>query len=509
MKLNSISFKLNISIITSITLLMLAFSFYEYQVTKQQLFSQLNNQVERVIKRLQLSAPPVIWNYEFEILGRNVKSEMQAEFIKAIVIRNKTEVFTLKIMQGKEIVDSKAPPNQSEYSLIKTEPLIFDDSGEQKEVGELSIYVTTEMVEATLKNVVFRQILTIIGLNIVVNLLVMLILKSIVIQPLKSITFSVHELSEGEGDLTQRLDTSAKNELSLLASEINRFINKLHQTISQVLATSEALLNAAKETKINCDQNSEGVIQQQHDIDLVVTATTQLSGKVQDIVNNANGALDASTKANQLVQQSGETSQQAVTVIQTLESEVVNATQTIESLARESESIGSVLDVIRGIADQTNLLALNAAIEAARAGEQGRGFAVVADEVRTLAQRTQESITEIESMIQQLQASTGSSVTVMSNSLINAQKGVEAVENTCASIEGIDHSVDEMRQMNSIIADATVQQSDVINSINQSVIKISQICNEASNRSNLMISASDNTSQLANQLKQLVSQFKV
>ncbi|WP_444996644.1 methyl-accepting chemotaxis protein [Aliikangiella sp. IMCC44359] len=507
MNFRSISFKLNLLIIVVVTLLLCAFSFYNYHSTKIQLYQSLEKQVDRSLKRLQISSPPVIWNYEIEFLVRNVESEAQADFVKAIIIKNDTEIFTSKEKADGKLIDTQKPPNS--YAYVKEAPLIFDDSGEQKEVGKAFLYVDTQNIESTLQDFINRQIIQIIGLNIIVIIMVMLLLRNIVILPLIDMTSAVNELADGEGDLTQRLKASNGNELSALAEEINRFIEKLHTTISSVLETSDALLQASKETKENCDLNNDGALQQQHDIDLVVTATTELSASVNGVVKNAQGAQSSSSNANQLVIDINHTGQQAVSIIQQLKTEVNNATTAIETLAKESESIGSVLDVIRGIADQTNLLALNAAIEAARAGEQGRGFAVVADEVRTLAQRTQESIQEIESMIEKLRQSTDKGVKVMSASLTHAQTGVDAVQNTCSAIEGIKSSVNHIEEVNTVIANSTGEQSNVINSINESVIKISKICEEASSRANTMSEASDNAAELATKLKQLMSQFKV
>ena len=507
MNLQSISFKLNFLIIVVVTVLLSAFSYYDYRGTKADLFGNLDSQVERSLQRLQLSSPAVIWNYELEFLNKNVESEMQADFIKAIIIKNDSETFTSKEKRAGEITGSNGPPEA--FSYVKNARLVFDDSGEMKDVGEVSVYINTSAVDIALQNVIVRQIIQIIGLNVIVIVMVMFLLNRIVISPLAKITHAVNELADGEGDLTKRIETSANSELSALATEVNRFIEKLHETISRVLETSEGLLGTSDETKNNCDLNSKGVLQQQHDIDLVVSATTELSATIEGVVNNAKGALESSTNANRLVADSNQTGKHAVSIIQKLDQEVDNATAAIGELAKEGESIGSVLDVIRGIAEQTNLLALNAAIEAARAGEQGRGFAVVADEVRTLAQRTQESIQEIESMIQKLQSSTKTSVSVMSESRKHAQNGVDAVKETFSSIEGIEESVNHIKEMNTVIANSTGEQSSVIGSINESVITISKICEEGSARALTMADASDKNSALARELKSLMSQFKV
>ncbi|WP_404940751.1 methyl-accepting chemotaxis protein [Pseudomonas sp. 5Ae-yellow] len=202
---------------------------------------------------------------------------------------------------------------------------------------------------------------------------------------------------------------------------------RFQQTISQVAGSSSQLAAAAEETSAISVQTGSGVRQQTHEVAQVATAMHEMTTTVQDVARNAAGAAEASHQAEQEAQQGRKLATQTIDAIQTLAEEVERAADVIQSLEKESGNITSVLSVIQGTAEQTNLLALNAAIEAARAGEQGRGFAVVADEVRALASRTQQSTTEIQSMITRLQAGADQAVSVMQSSREKAGRGVEAV----------------------------------------------------------------------------------
>tara|TARA_B100001059_G_scaffold216856_1_gene235606 strand:- start:162 stop:1142 length:981 start_codon:yes stop_codon:yes gene_type:complete len=230
-----------------------------------------------------------------------------------------------------------------------------------------------------------------------------------------------------EGNLTARTNDRSKDELGRISQAFDRMAERFQQTISQVAGSSSQLAAAAEETSAISVQTGSGVRQQTHEVAQVATAMHEMTTTVQDVARNAAGAAEASHQAEQEAQQGRKLATQTIDAIQTLAEEVERAADVIQSLEKESGNITSVLSVIQGTAEQTNLLALNAAIEAARAGEQGRGFAVVADEVRALASRTQQSTTEIQSMITRLQAGVDQAVSVMQSSREKAGRGVEAV----------------------------------------------------------------------------------
>jgi methyl-accepting chemotaxis protein len=255
--------------------------------------------------------------------------------------------------------------------------------------------------------------------------------------------------------------------------------------------------------------SARNVERQRSETDQVATAINQMTATVQEVASNATNAAASANSADNNAKVGKEVVAATSDAISRLADEVENATNVIKGVEQDSASIGSVLDVIKGIAEQTNLLALNAAIEAARAGEQGRGFAVVADEVRSLASRTQESTQEIEEMIAKLQTGSKNAVGVMEQSREQAQAGVEQAREAAEALESITGAVATINDLNTQIASAAEEQSAVSEEINRSVVSISQISEETATGAEQTTSSANDLSKLAGDLQGLVSQFRV
>ena len=320
---------------------------------------------------------------------------------------------------------------------------------------------------------------------------------------------SLNDIASGEGDLTQRMDESGDNELAELAAAFNRFIEKIHALVSKVAATSQIVSESGKQLTELSVETKLNVNQQENKIELVATAMNQMTATVQEVARNALVASDAAQSADQDASNGNNVVAEVVRAINDLATEVKNTAETIHALDKSAEDIGTVLDVIKGIAEQTNLLALNAAIEAARAGEQGRGFAVVADEVRTLASRTQESTAEIQGIIEQLQAGAKAAVTAMEHGVGKTQTTVDRAQMAGDALSAITEAVSRIAEMNTQIATAAEQQSSVAEDINVNVVSMNTLSIQAAAGAENTAASSQELERHVQELQQMITMFKI
>ena len=346
------------------------------------------------------------------------------------------------------------------------------------------------------------------AIAILMVVLLLLIVRSIT-HPLQQAVSAMANIASGDGDLTRSLDTSGSDELTALARHFNAFTDKLRQVIRQSLDSAGELdkaANALDQVSGAAQQHSE---QQSQQMELVATAINEVTYGVQDVAKNAEHASSEVHAAEEQAQQGLQNIDASLRQINQLSGTINQAVEVIQTLAEESTQIGSVLEVIRSIAEQTNLLALNAAIEAARAGEQGRGFAVVADEVRLLAQRTQKSTAEIQGMIERLQGNSEAAVKVINESSRASQQTIEQASQAGASLTLIANGLRNLTGLNASIASATLQQSHVVEDINQNVTQAASLAHNNALAAEQSSEAGRHLGQLAEQLNGLLGQFRV
>ncbi|SDH97846.1 methyl-accepting chemotaxis protein [Pseudomonas flavescens] len=338
--------------------------------------------------------------------------------------------------------------------------------------------------------------------------LVVMISRSIA-RPLRQAVAAMANIASGEGDLTQALDDQGRDELAALAGHFNAFTGKMRQVIRQLLDSAGSLDQAARslgDTASAAQQHSQ---QQAQQMEQVATAVNEVTYGVQDVAKNAEHASSEVHAAESQAEQGRSNIDASLKQIDQLSDTIDKATTVIQSLATQSTQIGGVLEVIRSIAEQTNLLALNAAIEAARAGEQGRGFAVVADEVRLLAQRTQKSTAEIQGMIERLQGDSEAAVKAIGDSSRASQLTVIQARQADESLAQIAQSLRTLTGLNASIASATLEQSQVVEDINQNVSDTAALAQSAAESAEQSSTASQHLKQLAEQLNRLLGQFRI
>ena len=354
-----------------------------------------------------------------------------------------------------------------------------------------------------------RSVLFSAGFFAALLLLVSLLVSRSVTAPIRETTRAMQEIASGDGDLTQRLPIQGSDELTELAGAFNLYTTKIQETVKDVDEATRQLVVFANRLSELSRAAHEGVDRQQHELSQVATAATEMSVTVKEIAHSAAEAANSANAADQNTQQGQSSVHQVRDIIRTLADDVRGSFEAVNQLANDSDAIAGVLDVIRGVAEQTNLLALNAAIEAARAGEQGRGFAVVADEVRTLASRTQSSTQEIQSMIENLNKGVSRAVTSIQGSTDTASTAIELGEQTDSALQAIVQAVSKINDMNTQIASAAEQQSVASQEIETRVLSIANVSQESAENSGETAAASTTLTQLGQNLEKLLSQFKI
>jgi len=342
-----------------------------------------------------------------------------------------------------------------------------------------------------------------------IGLLVIWLVGHGIARPLKQMVAMLDDIAQGEGDLTRRLTSDRADELGSIAKGFNTFLAKLQAMITQVVTSVQSVSDSSEHTADIAIRTNIGVHKQMAEIDQVATAVHEMTATAQDVARNATSAAQAASHADQAAAQGMQIVRDTSNSIGVLALEIGKAVSVVQALAKDSENINAILTAIRGIAEQTNLLALNAAIEAARAGEQGRGFAVVADEVRNLAQKTQKATEEIQAMIQQLQQGTRDVVRVMEDSQNRTDESVQHAAKAAEALETITKAVSVINDMNTQIASAAEEQSAVADDINRNVINIGQVANEVAGGADESSAASADLTKLAEQQRRLINQFKV
>ncbi|MBK5509916.1 methyl-accepting chemotaxis protein [Pseudomonas sp. 10S4] len=352
--------------------------------------------------------------------------------------------------------------------------------------------------------------------NLVVTLLVIAtgltflfawLLTNSITKPIANALSAAEEIAEG--NLTRPITVDGEDEAGRLLLAMSKMQDKLRDTLQRISGSATQLASAAEELNSVTDESARGLTQQNNEIEQAATAVNEMTSAVEEVARNAVSTSEASKNATTSAGDGRDLVQETVSAIERMSADVQSTATLIGDLANESRDIGKVLDVIRGLADQTNLLALNAAIEAARAGEAGRGFAVVADEVRALAHRTQQSTSEIERMIGSIQSGTEHAVDSMRNSTERAESTLNIARGAGMSLDTINSAIVEINERNLVIASAAEEQAQVAREVDRNLVNIRDLSVQSATGANQTSAASNELSRLALDLNNMVGRFSL
>jgi len=467
----------------------------------------------------------------------NREPEVQQKTLEAFELRNQ-QIRTAQGIYEKLIESSEERSTYDEYVRLLGQYHQIEERmkslSRANQVEELRTLLNTELLSNSEQvNAVLTRLLDInnkmalatnndaedqynMAFNMVVSLLVIATLLTLLFAWLltRSITLPISQALEAaeevaEGNLTRPINVDGNDEAGRLLAAMAKMQDKLRDTLQRIAGSATQLASAAEELNAVTDESARGLTQQNNEIEQAATAVNEMTSAVEEVARNAVSTSEASRNATTSAGDGRDLVQETVSAIERMSGDVQATATLIGDLANESRDIGKVLDVIRGLADQTNLLALNAAIEAARAGEAGRGFAVVADEVRALAHRTQQSTSEIERMIGSIQAGTEHAVDSMRNSTERAESTLNIAKGAGMSLDTINTAIVEINERNLVIASAAEEQAQVAREVDRNLVNIRDLSVQSATGASQTSAASSELSRLAVDLNGMVGRFRL
>ncbi|EHU0327309.1 methyl-accepting chemotaxis protein [Vibrio vulnificus] len=481
-----------LQVIFAVTLVLLVSAFIKYQDFKQSLTADLHTSVQNTSQRMSVSLPRAVWDFDLDTARTAISAELNLPEISAIQLTDTqgAELLFLRLEgqgENKKLTDVKNKQRYSEQQSLSRE-LTFLDYGEEKPVGTVKVFFDTAILEQKLRESLLLNIIELVVLDLIISIVIVAVLAATVLRPIRQLTEVIHDLSSGDGDLSNKLAPARFKEFDDITDGINTFTESLRVIVQDVSLSSVTLEEKARANGTAARANADKLNQQRHQLTTVAAAATELNHSVSIVADTAAQTADQAHTATDLTHSVNEAIEKSASEIVNMREEMDHVNQEMHILVGEGDKITTVLNVINDISEQTNLLALNAAIEAARAGEQGRGFAVVADEVRNLAVKTSQSTEQIQKNIVALGNATNSVEQELS-------RIASLLEKTASRVSESQHSVNQVQELISIISDRNGQISLATEEQRQAVEEISQAIVEASEASNDVSSGAVQTAQ--------------
>ncbi|ELP6758899.1 MULTISPECIES: methyl-accepting chemotaxis protein [Vibrio] len=481
-----------LQVILAVTLVLLVSAFIKYQDFKQSLTADLHTSVQNTSQRMSVSLPRAVWDFDLDTARTAISAELNLPEISAIQLTDTqgAELLFLRLEgqgENKKLTDVKNKERYSDQQSLSRD-LTFLDYGEEKPVGTVKVFFDTAILEQKLRESLLLNIIELVVLDLIISIVIVAVLATTVLRPIRQLTEVIQALSSGDGDLSNKLAPARFKEFDDITDGINTFTESLRVIVQDVSLSSVTLEEKARANGTAARANADKLDQQRHQLTTVAAAATELNHSVSIVADTAAQTADQAHTATDLTHSVNEAIEKSASEIVNMREEMDHVNQEMHILVEEGDKITTVLNVINDISEQTNLLALNAAIEAARAGEQGRGFAVVADEVRNLAVKTSQSTEQIQKNIVALGNATNSVEQELS-------RIASLLEKTASRVSESQHSVNQVQELISIISDRNGQISQATEEQRQAVEEISQAIVEASEASNDVSSGAVQTAQ--------------
>ncbi|WP_019615062.1 methyl-accepting chemotaxis protein [Psychromonas ossibalaenae] len=501
-----------VQVVVAVTVVLLLSSYLKYNDFKQDLYSSLDVDIENTASRLTVSLPRAIWDFDLDTARLAISAELKLPEVTAIKIIDNQDADVLFLMPNADNADELAV-DVADNSLFPeensvTEALVFIEDEEKNDVGKVIVYFETTSLEAKLSASLYRSVIELLILDIIISLLIIAVLAFAVLRPLTQLTERIQNLASGEGDLSNKIPAAKLKEFHEITEGINEFTASLRIIVLEVTESSGQLEDRASASGEMARASADRLSQQKHQLSTVAAAATELNHSVGTVTDTAGQTADEASTATLLAGEVYVAIENSAQEIINMREEMNHVNTEMHKLVNEGEKISTVLNVINDISGQTNLLALNAAIEAARAGEQGRGFAVVADEVRNLAVKTGESTEQIQKNISSLDSATKSVEAELTRIAKLLEKTAERVSESQSSVSEVSGLIEHISDKSSQISQATEEQKRAVEEISQAIVEASEASNMVSDGAAKNAQRTDEVLKLSNNIVNQMSKFR-